>query len=132
MLLTEPVRGAANLVIAALVRVIVPMIREADSIPNHMIMDVPTVNVGGQDEFILSTQNLLRQLQPNLMGLLRCHLSGSERLDQVAAQILALIDGVLPRPGKFNVGGFGGTAVRRNQQTSICFSRIADVIDGGL
>ena len=130
MLLTEPVRGAANLVIAALVRVIVPMIREADSIPNHMIMDVPTVNVGGQDKLIFSTQNLLRQLQPDLMGLLRCHLSGSECLDQVAPQVLALVNGVLSGPSKFNVGGFCGAAVGGNQQATIRLGRIADIING--
>ena len=45
MLLSEPVRGAANLIVAALVGMVMLVIRKTDGIPNHMIMDMPTVNV---------------------------------------------------------------------------------------
>ena len=131
MLLAEPVRGTANLIVAALVGVIVLVICEADGIPNHMIMDVPTVNMGSQDKLIFPAQNFLRQFQPDLMGLLRRYFSGSESLNQMTAQILALVNGVPPRPGKFNVGGFSGAAIGRNQQATICLDRVADVVNGG-
>ena len=132
MLLAEPVRGAANLIVAALVGMVMLVIRKTDGIPNHMIMDMPTVNVGGQDEFVFPTQNLLCQLQPNLMGLLRRYLSRSNCLDQMAAQILALVDGVPSGPGKFNVGGFCGAAIGGNQQATVRLGWIADVVNGSL
>lgn len=115
MLLAEPVRGAANLIVAALVGMVMLVIRKTDGIPNHMIMDMPTVNVSGQDKLIFPAQNLLCQFQPNLMCLLRRYLSGRECLDQMTAQVLALVNGVPPGPGKFDVGSFGGAAVGRNQ-----------------
>ena len=71
MLLTKPIRGAANFIVAALVGVVVLVIREADGISNHMIMDVPTVNMGSQDKLIFPAQNFLRQFQTDLMCFLR-------------------------------------------------------------
>ena len=66
------------------------------------------------------------------MGFLRRYLSGGECLDQVATQILALVNGVLPGSGKFNVGCFSGAAIGGNQQATVCLGWIADVIDGSL
>ena len=130
MLLTKPIRGAANFIVAALVGVVVLVIREADGISNHMIMDVPTVNMGSQDELIFPIQNLLRQLHADLMGFLRGDLSGSESLYQVASQISALVNGMSACPLKFYVRSFRCTAEGGHQQLPICLGGIADIVNG--
>ena len=71
MFFTEPVADAADVVIAPFVGMVVLMVCEADRIEDQVVMDVPFVNVGGEDVFILAAQDLLCKLHPDLMGLLR-------------------------------------------------------------
>ena len=71
MFLAQPVAGAADKVIAALIAVVVLMIHEADSIENQVVMDMPLVNMGGQYKFILAAQDLLCKLHTDLIGILR-------------------------------------------------------------
>ena len=93
-------------------------------------MDVIPVYVGGEDKLILSAQDLPRQLHADPVGLLRRDLPRLKRLDEVAAQVRALVDGVAAGPGKFNVGGLGGVAEGGHQQLPICLIRIADIVNG--
>jgi hypothetical protein len=51
-------------------------------------------------------------------------------LDQVAAQVRALVDGMAAGPFKFNVRCFSGAAIRGNKQLSIRLDRIADIVNG--
>lgn len=85
-------------------------------------MDVVFVRVGGKDKLILTAQDFLRKLHPDLMGFLRRHLPRLKRLDQMAAQVRPLVDGVAAGPGKFNVRCFGGAAIGRYQQLPVRFS----------
>ena len=130
--LTESVAGAAYLMVASLVGVVMPVIRKADRIENHMVMDVILVYVGGQYKFILTAQYLLRKLHTNLMGFLRRDLTGFKGLYQVAAQVRPLVDGVAAGPGKFNIRCFGGAAIGGYQQFPVCLFGIADIVDGRL
>ena len=55
------------------------------------------------------------------MGFLGGNLSRFKRLDEVPAQVRALVDGVAAGPGKFNVGGLCGAAEGGHQQPSVRF-----------
>ena len=70
-----------------------------------------------------------RQLHADPVGFLRRDLPRLKRLDEVPAQVRALVDGMAAGPGKFDVGGLGGAAEGGHQQFPICLIGIAD-IDG--
>ena len=130
MLFTDTVTGAANEVIAPLVGVIVLVILKADRIENQVIMDVIPVYVGSEDKFIFAAQDLPRQLHADPVGFLRRHFPRLKRLDEMAAQVRALVDGMAAGPCKFNVGGLCGAAEGGHQQLSIRLVGIADIVDG--
>ena len=67
--------------IAALVGMVVLVIREADRIENQVVMDVILVYVGGKYKFILAAQDFFCKLHTNFMGLLRRDLSRLKGLD---------------------------------------------------
>ena len=93
-------------------------------------MDVVSVYVGGKDKFILAAQDLPRQLHADPVGFLRRDLPRLKRLDEVPAQVRALVDGMAAGPGKFDVGGLGGAAEGGHQQFPICLIGIADIVNG--
>ena len=130
MLFTDTVAGAADLVVTPFVGMVVPVILETDRIENQVIMDVIPVYVGGEDKFILAAQDLPRQLHADPVGLLRCDLPRLKRLDEVAAQVRALVDSMAAGPCKFNVGGLRGAAEGGHQQLPIRLAGIADIVDG--
>ena len=130
MLFADTVAGAADEVIAPLVGVIVLVVLKADRIENQVIMDVIPVYVGGEDKFILAAQDLPRQLHADPVGFLRRDLPRFKRLDEVPAQVRALVDGMAAGPCKFNVGGLCGAAEGGHQQLSIRLVGIADIVDG--
>ena len=109
----QPVAGPAYLVIAALVGMVVLVVGEADSIENQVIMDVILVNVSGEDKFIFAAQDLPCQFHADPVGFLWHDLPRFKGLDQVTAQVCALVDGMAACPFKFNVGGLGGAAEER-------------------
>ena len=93
-------------------------------------MDVIPVYVGGKDKFIFAAQDLPRQLHADPVGLLRRDLPRLKRLDEVPAQVRALVDGMAAGPGKFDIRSFGGTAIGRNKQLSVRLFRVADIVNG--
>ena len=95
-------------------------------------MDVVFVRVGGKDKLILTAQDFLRKLHPDLMGFLRRHLPRLKRLDQMAAQVRPLVDGVAAGPGKFDIRGFGGAAWADTSSFPSVFSGVADIVNGPL
>ena len=130
MLLADSVAGAADLMVAPLIGVVVPVILETDRIENQVVMDVIPVYVGGEDKLIFSPQDLPRQLHADPVGLLRRDLPRLKRLDEVPAQVRALVDGMAAGPGKFDVGGLGGAAEGGHQQLPIRLIGIADIVNG--
>ncbi len=86
------------------------VVGEADRIENQMVVNMPLVNMGGKYKLVLATQYFFCQLHSDLMGFLSGDLPRLKGLDQVAAQVRALVDGMAASPFKFNVGGFGGAA----------------------
>lgn len=86
----QPVTGPAYLMVAALVRVVVLVVGEADRIENQMVVNMPLINMGGKYKLVLATQYFFCQLHSNLMGILGGDLSRLKGLDQVAAQMCAL------------------------------------------
>ena len=130
MLFADTVAGAADLVVTPFIGMVVPVILETDRIENQVIMDVIPVYVGGEDKFILAAQNLPRQLHADPVGFLRRDLPRLKRLDEVAAQVRALVDSMAAGPGKFDVGGLGGAAEGGHQQFPICLIGIADIVNG--
>ena len=130
MFFADPVTGAADEVIAPLIGVIVLVVLKADRIENQVIMDVVSVYVGGKDKFILAAQDLPRQLHADPVGFLRRDLPRLKRLDEVPAQVRALVDGMAAGPGKFNVGGLGGAAEGGHQQLPVRLVGIADIVNG--
>ena len=117
--------------IAALVGMIVLVIRKADGIEDQVVMNMIPVYVGGQDKLVPATQDLPRQLHADLMGLLRRDLPRLKGLDQVTAQVRSLVDGMAAGPGKFDIRSFGGTAIGRNKQLSVRLFRVTDIVNGG-
>ena len=123
----QSVAGLAYLMIAVLVGMVVLVIGEADRIENQMVVNMSLVNMGGKYKLVLATQYFFCQLHPNLMGFLGGDLPRLKGLDQVAAQVCALVDGMAVCPFKFNVGGFSSTTKRGYQQFSICLIGITDI-----
>ena len=130
MFLAKPVGGAADIVIASLVGMIVLMIRKADCIENQVVMNMIFVYVGGKYKFILAAQDFFCELHADLMGLFRRNLPRLKGLDQVTAQVRSLVDGMAAGPGKFDIRSFGGTAIGRNKQLSVRLFRVADILNG--
>ena len=130
MLLADTVAGAADLMVAPLVGVVVPVVLETDRIENQVIMDVIPVYVGGEDKLIFAAQDLPRQLHADPVGLLRRDLPRFKRLDEVSAQVRALVDGMAAGPGKFDVGGLRGAAEGGHQQLPVRLVGIADIVNG--
>ncbi len=94
-------------------------------------MNVVFVYVGGEDKFIFAAQDLPRQLHADPVGFLRRDLPRLKRLDEVPAQVRALVDGVAAGPGKFNVGGLRCAAEGGHQQLSVRLVGIADIVNRG-
>ena len=130
MLFADPVTGAADLMVASLVGMVVPVVLETDRIEDQVIMDVIPVNVSGEDKFIFAAQDLPRQFHADPVGFLRCDLPRLKRLDEVPAQVRSLVDGVAAGPFKFNVGGLRCAAEGGHQQLSIRLVGIADIVNG--
>ena len=122
----KPVRSAADIVITPLVGMIVLVIRKADRIENQVVMNMIFVYVGGKYKFILAAQDFFCKLHADLMGLFRCDLPRLKGLDQVAAQVRSLVDGVAAGPCKFNVGAAKGG----HRQLPIRLVWIADIVNG--
>ena len=74
-------------------------------------MNMTFVNMGGKYKLVLATQYFICKLHPNLMGFLRGDLPRPKRLYQVAAQVGALVNGVVACPFKFDVRSFSRTAI---------------------
>ena len=130
MFFAKPVRSAADIVITPLVGMIVLVIRKADGVENQVVMNMIFVYVGGKYKFILAAQDFFCKLHADLMGLFRCDLPRLKGLDQVAAQVRTLADGMTTGPFKFDVGGLGGAAEGGHQQLSIRLVGIADIVNG--
>ena len=130
MFFAKTVAGTANIVVTPLVGVVVFVIHETDRIENQVVVNMVLVYVGSKDKFILAAQDFFCKLHPDLMGFLRRHLPRLKRLDQMAAQVGALVDGVAAGPGKFNIRCFGGAAIGGYQELPIRLFRVADIVNG--
>ena len=106
------------------------MICKTDRVKNQVVMDVPFVYVDGKDKLILTSQDLPCELHTDLMGFLRGYLTGFKSLDQMTAQVHALVDGLAAGLGKFNIGCLSGATVGRYQKAPVRLGRIADIING--
>ena len=124
--LAKPVGGAADIVIASLVGMIVLVIRKADRIENQVVMNMIFVYVGGKDKLILAAQDFFCEFHADLMGLFRRNLPRLKGLDQVTPQVRSLVDGMAAGPGKFDIRSFGGTAIGGYKQFSVRLFRVAD------
>ena len=80
-----------------------------------LLFNMSLVNMGGKYKLVLATQYFFCQLHPDLMGFLGGNLPWLKGLDQVAAQVRALVDGMTAGPFKLDVGGLGGAAKGGNQ-----------------
>ena len=109
---------------------VVLVIREADRIKNQVVMNMIFVYMGGKHKFVLAAQYFFCKLHPNLMSLLRRDLPRLKGLDQVAAQVRSLVDGVAAGPGKFDIRSFGGASIGGYKQLSIRLFRVADIVNG--
>ena len=126
----QSVAGSAYLVIAALVGMVVLVVGEADRIEDQIIMNMSFINMGGKYKLVLTTQYFFCQLHPDLMCFLWRHLTRLKGLDQVAAQVHALVDGMAACPFKFNVGGLSSAAEGGHQQLPVRLVRVADIVNG--
>lgn len=126
----KPVRSAADIVITPLVGMIVLVIRKADRIENQVIMNMIFVYMSGKYKLILATQDFFCKLHADFMCLFRRDLSRLKGLDQMAAQVCSLVDGMAAGPGKFDIRSFGGAAIGRNKQLSVRLFRVADIVNG--
>ena len=86
--------------------------------------------MGGKHKLILAAQDFFCKLHADFMCLFRRDLSRLKGLDQVTAQVRALVDGMAAGPGKFDIRSFSGTAIGRNKQLSVRLFRVADIVNG--
>ena len=64
------------------------------------------------------------------MGLLRRDFPRLKGLDQMAAQVRSLVDGMAAGPGKFDIRSFGSAAIGGYKQLSVRLFRVADIVNG--
>ena len=128
--LAKPVRSAADIVITPLVGMIVLVIRKADRIENQVIMNMIFVYMSGKCKLILAAQDFFCKLHADFMCLFRRDLSRLKGLDQVTAQVRALVDGMAAGLGKFDIRSFGGAAIGGYKQLSVRLFRVADIVNG--
>ncbi len=102
---------------------------KADRIENQVIMNMIFVYMSGKYKLILAAQDFFCKLHADFMCLFRRDLSRLKGLDQVTAQVRALVDGMAAGPGKFDIRSFGGTAIGRNKQLSVRLFRVADIVN---
>ena len=95
-------------------------------------MNMIFVCVSGKYKLIFTAQDFFCKLHPNLMVLLRRDLPRLKGLDQVAAQVRPLVDGVAAGPGKFDIRSLGSAAIGGNQQLPIRLFRVANIVNGRL
>ena len=93
-------------------------------------MNMIFVCVSGKYKLILAAQNFFCKFHTNFMGLLRRDLPRLKSLDQVAAQVCSLVDGMVAGPGKFDIRSFVGTAIGGYKQLSVRLFRVADIVNG--
>ena len=103
---------------------------KTDRIENQVVMNMIFVYVGGKYKFILAAQDFFCKLHADLVGLLRRDLPRLKGLDQMAAQVRALVDGMAAGPGKFDIRSLGGAAIGGYKQFSVRLFRVADIING--
>ena len=108
---------------------VVLVVGEADRIENQMVVNMSLINMGGKYKLVLATQYFFCQLHSDLMGFLGGDLPRLKGLDQVAAQMRALVNGMAARPFKFNIGGFGGAAEGGHQQFTVRLVEVADIVN---
>ena len=130
VLLAKPVRCTADEVIAALVGMIVLVIRKADGIEDQVVMNMIFVYMGGKYKLILSAQDFFCKLYADLMGLFRRNLPRLKGLDQVATQVRSLVNSMAAGLGKFDIRSFGGAAIGGYKQLSVRLFRVADIVNG--
>ena len=123
----QAVAGPAYRMITVLVGMVVLVVGEADRIEDQIIMNMSFINMGGKYKLVLATQYFFCQLHPDFMGFLWRHLPRLKGLDQVAAQVRALVNGMAACPFKFNVGGFGGAAEGGYQQLPVRLVGITNI-----
>ena len=116
--------------ITPLVGMIVLVIRKADGVENQVVMNMIFVYVGGKYKFILAAQDFFCKFHAYFVGLFRRNLPRLKGLDQVAAQVRSLVDGMAAGPGKFDIRSFGGTAIGGYKQLSVCLFRVTDIVNG--
>ena len=116
--------------IAALVGMIVLVIRKADRIENQMVMNMIFVYMGGKHKLILAAQDFFCKLYADLMGLFRRNLPRLKGLDQVATQVRSLVNSMAAGLGKFDIRSFGGAAIGGYKQLSVRLFRVADIVNG--
>ena len=80
-------------------------------------------------EMLVAAQDLPCQFHADPVGFLWHDLPRFKGLDQVTAQVCALVDGMAACPFKFNVGGLGGAAEGGHQQLPVRLVRIADIVN---
>ena len=97
---------------------------------DQVVMNMIFVCVSGKDKLIPAAQDFFCELHADLMGLFRRDLPRLKGLDQVAAQVRSLVDGVAAGPGKFDIRGLSGAAIGGDQQLSIRLFRVADIVNG--
>ena len=125
----QTVPGSAYLVVAAFAGMVVLVVGETDRIENQMVVNMLLVDMGGKYKFVLTTHYFFCQLHPDLVGFLGGDLPRLKGLDQVAAQVCVLVDGMVACPFKFNVSSLGSAAEGGPQQFSICLVGIADIVN---
>ena len=94
-------------------------------------MNMIFVYMGGKHKLILAAQNFFCKLHTDLMGLFRRDLPRLKGLDQVAAQVRSLVDGMAAGPGKFDIRSFSGAAIGGYKQLSVRLFRVTDIVNGG-
>ncbi len=79
------------------------VILKADCIENQMVMNMVFINMGGKYKLVLATQYFFGRLNSNFVGILGGNLPGRKGLDQAAAQMRVLVNGMATGPSKFNI-----------------------------
>ena len=71
--------------VASLIAAVLPAVFHRNGIPHNVVVDAFGIEMGADHRLKLPAQQLLRKLQPNLVGQFRRYLSGGEALHQMEA-----------------------------------------------
>lgn len=97
---------------------------------NDVVMDMPLVNMGSQNIFVLSFCYCVGKLPPDFVRLFIVHFPRLKGLYQMMCEVVSFFKCLRQGKSKLNICRFIGAAERGNKDFFICLVGVLDIVKG--